>query len=631
MSRTIHSRIYPLTLCCTLIVASAWAAEYREWKDSTGRHTIEARFIEQQGESVILQTRQGKRLTIELSRLSKEDQQHVAGLGDENPFRELTDEPSGGMAPAAAAGPATDWSTAEEIEIVGGDRWEVPIPESPGLGFEPKQVPLPKKQHFFENMQPLAVNPLCKRAAIGYVTSFSVPTPITRVVLADIAGGRMVASEPVEANMRPMALLNDGATIVMTGFEDKGEGADHLQFWRLNGKAVVRGPLWKPYADDENAQNVSRRPGSAVTKETKIAFAESVDESTLLTCSAVGHLVAWNPSSRQPIWHMRLGAAPSPAWSADRQLMVFAQSKQFLVVRTTDGEILGQASLADKGNLSWLSFALSPSGKLLGVSSWDRLLLFDLEKKEWVGDMNFPGLQGAHALAFPDEEYVLIDGKILIHWPSRIRLWEYSGASTAATIGQYTFFGLTSDAGGLLYPTELPHAEAVSMLESARERSDIFIIRPGVPLAIDVSGVKSQHQAAVRESLELAISKIGCQVAPQAEVQVVATVTGPKQEAAAYHMSGAHVVQKYVSKVALRYANNEIWSSSGTNIPGMIMLSRGETLEQYLAKASKAPNLSFFKTVALPNYLQKPAGGAQGQSKQQMTIGVSKLTINGFE
>jgi len=622
-------------------------AQVRTWTDSTGKHTIQAKFVEVANGKVTLERADGTQFAIDLKKLSEADQKFVAEQQGDSPFEQLPSQPKKAGASGAeesegddarAPGGATapiDWSAANEIDIVGGNRWEVPLAQPPGLGFEPKPVPLSKKQHFFEGMQPLAVNPGCKRAAIGYLITFSVPTPVTRVVLADLATGKMVASEPLEACMRPAALLHDGKTIVMVGCDDRAGTADQLEFWTFQGRKVKRSATWRPYAEDGSREE--KRPGRFGRRENqdaKVAFAESVNETTLLTCSTSGHLVAWDHARRQPIWHMRLQGAPTVAYSADRQMMVFAQANQFLVVRTKDGEIIGQVSLADKGHLPWPSFAISPSGRKIALSSSERLLLFDVEKKEWLDEVQLSGYFGGHAVGFPDEEYVLFDGKLLIHWPSRIRLWEYADVSATQVVGEYAFFGLTSDGGGLLYPTKLPHPKAVAMLESARQRSDIFIVRPGVALALDVNGVAQQYQATVRESLEKAIGKIGCQVAPQAEVQVVATITGPKQEAAAYHMAGAHVVQKYTSRVALRFANNDVWVSEGTNIPGMVMLQGGETLEQFLAKASQAPNLEHFKRIVLPEYLQKPApapAGGGARARQQMTIGVSKLTINGFD
>jgi hypothetical protein len=65
----------------------------------------------------------------------------------------------------------------------------------------------------------------------------------------------------------------------------------------------------------------------------------------------------------------------------------------------------------------------------------------------------------------------------------------------------------------------------------------------------------------------------------------------------------------------------------------MVMLSRDETMESYLAKASQSPNVSIFDGLQLPEYLQKPAvnNGQPNQPQPFNTIGASKLTMNGLQ
>lgn len=51
--------------------------EKRIWRDASGRHEIEAELLELKGGEVRLQTSQGKRLSVPLEKLSREDQQYV--------------------------------------------------------------------------------------------------------------------------------------------------------------------------------------------------------------------------------------------------------------------------------------------------------------------------------------------------------------------------------------------------------------------------------------------------------------------------------------------------------------------------------------------------------------------------
>ena len=57
------------------------------------------------------------------------------------------------------------------------------------------------------------------------------------------------------------------------------------------------------------------------------------------------------------------------------------------------------------------------------------------------------------------------------------------------------------------------------------------------------------------------------------------------------------------------YQGQPAWSASGTNIPGFLMLKRGENIEGVLRKASEKPNISFYDGVIFPKFLQKPTAG----------------------
>lgn len=70
------------------------ANENRTWSDSTGRFKVEAAFVRMDGEKVVIKKADGKFQTIPLDKLSKDDQNYVNGLNEENPFAGGTDDPN---------------------------------------------------------------------------------------------------------------------------------------------------------------------------------------------------------------------------------------------------------------------------------------------------------------------------------------------------------------------------------------------------------------------------------------------------------------------------------------------------------------------------------------------------------
>ena len=59
----------------------------RTWTDSTGKFKIEASFAGKEGDNVLLTKTDGKTIKLPLAKLSKEDQDHVAGLDAKPPMR----------------------------------------------------------------------------------------------------------------------------------------------------------------------------------------------------------------------------------------------------------------------------------------------------------------------------------------------------------------------------------------------------------------------------------------------------------------------------------------------------------------------------------------------------------------
>lgn len=610
---------------------SLMADETRLWTDSTGKFKVEASFVEKKGDSVVLAKEDGKKLTIPIAKLCEADRSFLEGLEAANPFAEMDESgDSEGDSPKSSGrtGGSIKWGDVETIEILGGDHWEVPISESSGLGFDPKKVPLPKKSHFFENIHPLAINLSAKKVALGYSTSFGVDAPYSRIVIGDLTTGKMVSSENTQSLMKPLCLLDDGTTILMGGTDDKGDGPDVIQEWTLKGKKIAKGNTWIPFEAD---LDVKTQGGGGNREAAHVAFAVPLKSNLVLMCSRKGHMACFDMSTKTPKWHAALGEAPAAGFNADNSLIAFPNSNKIVVLKTDTGELVGQISIQDKGHLPWPKVAFSPSGKKIGLAAWDRVLILDVEKKEWIQEMSFPGTNVGNAFAFPDEDHVLFDNRTLIHWPTRIQLWTILESHTTAVHGDVAFLCCNTDAGGILFPTKLPTTTAKEKLVAAQKQSDLFVVRPGAAMGVNINGVPQQYQAEVKAGIEKAIEAIGCKISPNAEVQVVAGITGPKQEAVSYHMSGAHVVQSYTSSLAIQYKGQTIWQSGGTNIPGMIMLSRDETMESYLAKASASPNLSFFQQVKFPEFLQKPSPAGNGNTQTLSTIGASTLTANGLQ
>ncbi len=610
---------YLLAICmifaCDFVKAQG--SGEREWSDSTGKFKITARLIEVKEGFAYLKSRDGKTIRIPVSRLSSSDQELLKSNSD-SPFEAIDEsEAKGGNAlpgqisreSGAALGdfswntqPVVNWDEVEQLITQGTGDWQITLPESGKLPFQPKKAALQKKMHGWESMHPIAVNPNVKRAAVGYTASFTLPRPISRVAIVDLETGKAVHSEQLECNVRPLALLNDGSTILVAGAgrDDDTDSPDKLQIWRLNGKKIVKSGVWIPHPKEHEAWG--KKANAA------IRHAYPVKEDLVLTHAEHGMLVLWQLPQRKPVWYAKLGNNSAVAPNADRSLLAILDGTALMVVKSENGEVLASTQIPPNTHVAWPRLCWSPSGKKLIFTTASDVRPFDLVEGKWLPHFSLP-TNGApiasNVLSCPDEDFVLLNNQLLVHLPTKIQVCEYRDAGAIEVIGGTSFIGMIGDGGGLLAPGTFPHPEAKKMLEKAKDNPSLFLIHPGSLVSIDVNGC-GQHQQEIRGHLEKAAKNSGYVVAAGAELILRASISGPKSESVSYIARGTYSVNAYSSNIKLMHGDQVLWEQSASNVPHMLMTRGDQTIEQALAEAGQKPNTGFFGQVRFPEYMQQP-------------------------
>ena len=272
----------------------------------------------------------------------------------------------------------------------------------------------------------------------------------------------------------------------------------------------------------------------------------------------------------------------------------------------------------------WVRGVFSPSGQRFAAASHHALTIWNVADGEQLFHGSIPGLNTAFGIEFPSEDFVLIAKEYLVEFASGIKVWQYSRGGSPICKSGYTFFGADST----IVPAQVPHDEAVRLLEEAKKQADLFVIKKGAKVAIDLTGVPAAYREQVEKGLTQQLAKVDCQVADNAPVTVKAKITGPHKDKISYFRLGSFDFQKYVSTLTYEFDGKAIWSSSRTNVPGMLREQRDKSYQQMIDEA--AAKLHFYQSVNLPEYLQKPSGPAAGRpSRGQQTIGVSTVTAQG--
>ncbi len=230
-------------------------------------------------------------------------------------------------------------------------------------------------------------------------------------------------------------------------------------------------------------------------------------------------------------------------------------------------------------------------------------------------------------LLCPSEEHILVGNNLLIDIESQAKIWSYHGQESAGMLGGVCWFEVVANESAALVPAVLPQPSAVAKIQKAIDSPDFFILKPGVTVKLNVSGLpdlgeREKAAAAITERLK----DNGCRVTDSGAVEVAATTEAGKRREVAYHTFGrpfsrAYTVQEFFCHVKVVYQGQTAWEVTCGSLPGFVHLNEGETMEQYL-KRSEHPNYEWFSKVELPKLVQKPTAGAA-------TLGTTEVTIAG--
>ncbi len=637
-----------LWLAMASVVAMAtgmtWAAEVESWVDATGKFKIEASFMGVEDGVVTLKRADGSEVEVPLDKLSKESQDRVEELlkaDAENPFKPSGKEemnpfsakPSGtspgrtrrprdeepmdedDFDPSAAPRQLkVDWSRADLIGSVGAGDWEVTIGEPVAEGAEPRATALPGKSNFFEKMLEIAISGDRKHALV--VTSLDDPKPEGALTLSvcDLEKGKASVAAST-GRMAPLALHNDAEHVIMRRAEFGFGNADRLEIWQVRGRSVRKLVSFIPH-DDANG-------GSR-----DVHWAKFLGDDRFAT-SGNGMIGIWSFPEAEPI--ARIPAGGRPALSPDGKLIAWCDGQNVGLFDVEAMEVVAQQATPDRLHDPKLAF--SPSGKRLACIAQDRLLVWNTENGDIIQDMKVPSVHIFTGIDFPDEDYVLGGNQYLIGVENQVLLWTYSGQQQVTTAGPWTFFGTFEDRTGALLPMKIPHVGAINMLSKASSDPNLFVLKEGTRVRLDVSKLPTlEEQNRAIQGLVKRVAASGSVAEPDGKIVLVAAVEGPTQETLSLRNSGDYTVQKYVTSLKYVYEGQVLWQTSTSNVPGgpviFFNLEDGENIGDWLKKREK-PDYELFQRAELPRFLQRPNGQGRGPS-QSMTLGTSQVTAAGL-
>ncbi len=383
--------------------AASWlpspaAAQTRTWTDSTGKFTVQAKFVGLSDGKVTLEREDGTQITLPLEKLSAADQKVVAAMGNggDSPFQPASppsktapkkksaaadEEPpvgktggtgKGGKKAAAdddegdaSGGPkivASNWTRAVQLQLpAAAAPWSLAIaaPAKPAGAAKGSIVALPAKLDFFEHDKGMAVNSICGRAVAGYILD-KAPAGIS---LGGRGGdrGSFGKGDPVQRG-RPAENLGQTRLVLCDLKSGKvlGQGTAPGKMIVLalsdSGTQVLMGPdtfasgdksqvqLWSLTAngvvqDLQWSATDNSRPGAH-----RVVWGSFLDDDRVATLAEDGLLTVWKASTARPLFYTKIDGGCRPAISPDRKYLAFATTGAVGVLDLAAGAVAGRAA-----------------------------------------------------------------------------------------------------------------------------------------------------------------------------------------------------------------------------------------------------------------------------------------------
>ncbi|MFK8115386.1 MAG: SHD1 domain-containing protein [Rubripirellula sp.] len=625
-------RFWSFVIALSLSVVTLAQDETREWSDSTGRFKIVGRLIEVVDGSALIEDISGKTLKIQVARLSAADQEFLRGGA--NPFQMV--EPAAGVETGDdpnvlnwSVPKQVRWGDADQFTSMAGVEWNVPE-ITPPVEMDLRRAPLRKRTTFHETLHPLQGNLVCKRAVVGLSVTFAVPKAMSRLTVVDLESGKAQHSDQVHANMRPLAIMDDGVNVLMVGDSDerqiKLETKGELQLWRLAGTSIVRSQSWIPYPDEKVA--------FGKISDGEVRSAQLLGEDRVATISDQGHFAVWDLLRREPIWHARLSQRNFAFdVSHDRKLLALFDDKTLMVLDPATAEILGSRALPPNTPAGWPHLKWSPDGKLLLLATMGHIKIMDVATGDWVFENDYSTSPIApQGLAFPDPDFVLLGNRQLLHLPSKLMVCDYSGIESSWFRPGVCLVAVQDRSStGVLMPLTFPHEHAREVLARAQSDPTQFLIHPGVEVAIDVAEIDEAYREAARENLAKSAEASGYRVVEDSPIKIMGSLSGPTKERVRYITGGSYLVNKYVSETRLVWSKQDLWKRTGSNIPEMMFFRGQQTIQETLEEAGKQPDLDNFSSLSFPKFMSEPKPGSSlPASFAPTSITSCQVTTQGF-
>jgi len=571
----------------------------RKWKDVTGKFEIEATYVGLEEGKVKLKQTNGEIVEIPLGLLSSADKEYVIEKKTGVPLQ------IPGGAPDVDAKPATGptaaailWAGVPELSPPATNNW-AGIRIEPPVVKKAKTSRLPNTRDFvFEKFTNIV-------AGRGFaIAGYNFPEPhsfgkkgTTRLVRVNLESGKVEGTIITDGIFSLMDVSPSGEELVMRVEAPHSGKSTDVEIWRPTGKTVERKKAFAPFVDGDQ---FFRQVEMALLGVNGRLVVTSYGERAGIIDVETGKPIATTPKAH--------GACLSP----DRKYAAILGESLF-IVDLASGETLASlpVDLSSGGTV-----AFSPDGKRLAAQGGLALTVWDLTNGQVYREEVLPGGVTAsnECFAWTSPSHILI-GETLFDLENHLPLWRYSGVDNSLSYGTSTLV-LTHSGNQtpVLTAATLPHPAAVTMAKQALASGNLFAVKPGTSVSVDVSAIPDAgEQARAKSGLEARLIAAGLKPVTAGPIVLKASVeTSSSQrefrKLGTLDPAESVTVTEYVAKVEMLVDGKSAWQNASRTGGALSLMTTGNESLQDAASKSGRPNYAFFSEVKLPQYVLRPGG-----------------------
>ena len=566
--------IFSVFACFSVV----FAQEMRIWTDSTGKFTIEASLVSFEDDTVKLQNKDGKVLTLAIDKLSEADKMYLSESDSSaNPFEAAERAASRNTSAPSVSVKTVDINNAKEVGDYGETSWSCPPDPDPLKEMAAKKITfrsgaVPFHSHAKDN------GFFFSRDGKKVLYALQVPKPSignetgedsTRICLADVASGEVNVMKN-SLCLNPYGISPDGtkAMFVQVPWEfgiNSGKKGKILIF-NCSSKQL------EPFAI-LNPIDLQRQSRNQETADVEQAAWVANDLILVLYASGTERLLALvNIETGKAIWRLKPDfPEKSFTLSPGGKFFLVKSGNTMLLIDTVSGKTVGTLEGTNERNSA--SYSFSPDGRKIAACADGMIRLWNATTGQQGEAFFIDGASGHSNFSWVSGRHLLIGNK-LIDAALQVPIWEYQGSINNGCFfgGQFWYMSGNNDAKTLVGVT-IPQKKVLDLFSGNQNDDNLFAVRPGMTVGLKLDSSISRDKDEIGRSMEDKLRNNGLTLANNAPVTFLLKVTSEGEKTVTYtterwpmmmNRGGGTEVKFRQDKyeILLQQGNNTLWSRS---------------------------------------------------------------------